>query len=920
MGAIRGVVLDPQGKPVPRALIVVRNTDFTTARELTADDEGVFVTTFLAPGSYAVQVKAAGFELKKPVRMTIGAGTTLNVELRLSIKGAAQSVTVSGTGPTVEGNTVVTAVNKQDPTVFNQVAGLTVTYLPNRDRDFSQFTQLATATDTDSDGEGLVIAGQRPESMKLSLDGADFNDPLRGGQRGERDGSLFFPQVVVREFQIVRAGATAEVGGTNAGFVNVVTKSGANKMRGEAFYIFRPAALTSDDAFGHSLDNMQNEFGGSIGGPIKKDKAFFYFGFEQDFLRTPYWTQFAPQASGVAVPNSLASQQGEIAANSRPTALFGRTDVVWNASNTFNLQVNYSHVHSTDVSDGFTRTLSTEQNRTRLMGDSVWLRGSLTSTLGPTKVNHLLLVYGRDQRNETPNSLDPELFVNGFGVLGGNSFAPRNFTSNQLQLSDDFSIIRGSATVSLGGFVNVSPVTDRYEPYVNGRFDFNSLPDFLANNPRRYRQTFVTGDATYDQSVKSVGLYASWKQPLSDKLTLTAGLRWEGQIHPGSSDSFAGRQTIANDLSQWQPRLGLAWNPKTGTVVRVSSGVYVAATPSSVWQHIFTDDGTNSRVIDSYYDPQVLALVGSLQPLSSVPVGLATQSALVYGIAPKYRNPRSFQAAASVEQQVSKGVNLTLGYLHNSTWALQRLLNRNLLPSTTSSNGLPVFPATRPDSSIGELLINESTGHSDYNGFTATSIAQLPHRSQLTINYTLARSRDDGSRFNVFDPVPSLDPFHPRLDASYSDFDIRHSFNISAVFNLPKGFKANPILVARSGAPYTPIIGFDTQNDGLDYNDRALVNGTAAARNSLRQPAFANLDLRFVKDFTLRGEGHHLDLFLDVFNLTAAANRNFGPDPVSFFGTTASPVRSAGQPLFAPASTRLGGARSVQFTARLVAF
>jgi len=134
------------------------------------------------------------------------------------------------------------------------------------------------------------------------------------------------------------------------------------------------------------------------------------------------------------------------------------------------------------------------------------------------------------------------------------------------------------------------------------------------------------------------------------------------------------------------------------------------------------------------------------------------------------------------------------------------------------------------------------------------------------------------------------------------------------------GFKFNPILVARSGLPYTPIIGFDTQNDGNDWNDRALLNGTVAARNALRQPAFFNLDIRFVKDFTLRGEGHHLDLFMDIFNITGAGNRNFGPQAVSLFGTSAAPVFSAGQALFAPDTNHFGSTRQVQFTARITAF
>jgi hypothetical protein len=245
--------------------------------------------------------------------------------------------------------------------------------------------------------------------------------------------------------------------------------------------------------------------------------------------------------------------------------------------------------------------------------------------------------------------------------------------------------------------------------------------------------------------------------------------------------------------------------------------------------------------------------------------------------------------------------------------------NENLAAPTYDSAGRPVFPS-RPDSSIGELLVVRSNGHSTYDGLTATGNAQVGRRSQVMLNYTLAHSRDNGSRFDPFQPTAVLDPFHPQLDAADSDFDVRHSLSLSAVFNLPKGFKTNPVLIARSGAPFNSIIGFDNQNDGIDFNDRAIVNGIVQPRNIFPQPAFASLDLRFVKDFTLPGEGHHLDLFLDIFNLTGSSNRNFGPTGLSFYGTSASPVFTAGQSLFAPAANRYGGARSVQFTARLVAF
>jgi len=126
--------------------------------------------------------------------------------------------------------------------------------------------------------------------------------------------------------------------------------------------------------------------------------------------------------------------------------------------------------------------------------------------------------------------------------------------------------------------------------------------------------------------------------------------------------------------------------------------------------------------------------------------------------------------------------------------------------------------------------------------------------------------------------------------------------------------------VAHSGAPYAALIGFDNQNDANDFNDRAIVNGVETPRNLYREPVFSNTDVRLVKDFTLKGQGHHLDLFMDVFNVLGASNRNFGADQISLYGTPAAPLYTAGQALFAPSGTRVGGPREFQFTARLVGF
>jgi hypothetical protein len=919
---ITGVIVDPQGRPVPNANVSIKSADFSSTRTLTANSEGQFVAPFLPSGSYVLQAQAPGFVMKKPLRVTLSAGGSLSVSLQVSIATKPEQVTVSGKGATVEGNTAAPEANLTEAQTGNPFPGLTVTYLPSRNRDFTDFAQLtAGSTSTDS---GVSIAGQRPESTQAAVDGADFSDPLLGGQRGAHDTGPFFPQTVVREFQVIRSGAEAEIGGTNAGFINIVTKEGSNKLHGEFFYIGRPSALSSSDAFGHSLNNAQNQFGGSIGGPLRKDKAFFYGGAEQDFLNVPYWTQFA-LASDLALlsPQILATQQQNVEKSS-PTALFGRADLILNTANTVNLQANFNHIHATDISEGSTRTLAPVGHSADFSGESYWLRGSLNTVLHGG-VNQVLVQWARDRRTHTANDPSPELVINGVAVLGGNGLLPAHSLSQRVQIGDDLALTSHTGLLHIGAQFAYDPFRSQREPYLNGRFDFNSVATFNASLPRRYRQTFITGDPQFRGSGRQIGLYASFKFNPSKSVAITAGARWDGQWNPHPQHPnplIAGTQAVPNDLGQFQPRLGLAWNARKGLVIRASVGLFDAPTPALTFQRAFTENGVNSVTLDSYFDPDLLPLVttGGLHALSSLPAARNVQSSTVSAVDPDFVNPRSFQAAASAEKQFGSKMTLSAGYIHASTWRLPVQLDRNLLPPSNSIAGVPVFPANRRLAGFGQIFNVVSGAHSSYHAMLLTSSWQVSRRTQITANYTLSRTRDDDADFGPFSEPLVLNPFDLPAERAFSTFDSRHNFNVNAIVNLPWGFKCNPALLARSGMPYTPILGFDQQNDANDLNDRALSTQALASRNIFRQPAFFNLDLRFVKDFTLKGEGHHLDLFLDLFNLTGSSNRNFGPEALSFFGNPAFSVASAGQPLFAPDITRFGSARQVQFTARMVAF
>jgi hypothetical protein len=928
---LSGQVVDSQGAAIPAATITVRNSDISSSRSLTSAADGSFRIAGLIPGAYTVEARSGSLQTRTPTRLTLTLGSSTEITLQLRLAAVKQSATVTARGGTVEGNTIAPPPNTAEASVGSFLPGLTVTYLPNRDRDFTQFTNQAATTADDTDGTGVSIAGQRSRALAVQVDGTSFLDPLLGGRRGAEDGAILIPLSAVREFQVLHSGVDASIGDTGAGFISVATKSGANRARGDAFYTGRPPQFTSADAFGNSLDSVQNAFGFGYGSPIRKDKLFYFASVEQDFVHAPFYVQFAPHTPGTSIPGSLAAQQGQIIESQSPTTVFLRLDANLSQRNTLNAELGYdreSRSNTQDNNAGLTRSLDTLGHAASFTGQSISSRLGLSTILNAHSFSAFVVAWSSDHRNRTPNSFAPEQFINGFGALGGDANGQHLYTSKQLQLSEDLTLTRGRNELALGTHLAVDPAYEQQEQNLNGRFDYDSLPDLLNNAPRRFQQTFITGNIRYSGTVTELAFYANLRTKLRPNLSLTAGLRWAGQWNPQpatTNPSLAVTQHIPNDLTQWQPRAALAWDISPKTVIRASAGLFASPTPATFFHRVLADNGVNTVTADSYFDPSLLALAGGNTPsphaLPVPPPGLTRPHALVAGIAPSFRNPRSLESALSLDRRVFAKLELTAGYIYASSWHLEQRIDENLFPPVAfTPAGTPIFGSSRPIAGIGRLLVEQSTAHSTYHGGYISLNAPISRRTTLLANYTLSRTQDDDSSSGPYSPVTAVNPFNLVTERAYSTLDQRHTFNLNAIFNLPVGFKLNPFFSAHSGIPYTPIVGFDTQNDANDSNDRTILNGSIAPRNILRQPSFTDLDLRIVKDFTLKGEGHHLDLFMDIFNIAGSNNLTFGPNAISLFGDAAHPVYSAATPLFAPSVTRLGGPREIQFTARLVGF
>ena len=955
---VEGVVKDQNGAVVQGATVTIRNTETGLERVVTTNSYGAFSASVLPVGRYSVTTKASGFA-EKPVNVQLTVGETTPITIELAVSGASVNVEV---------NSASDVISTESESVGSTISPRLVSDLPVRGRNFTEFVQLTPAVVQEGDRGGLVVSGQRSINSNVSVDGADFNDPLQGNQRGGNEATFFFPQSAVREFQVVRSGASAEIGRTGSGFVNAVTKSGTNEFRGELFYFNRNKTLTSPDAFDQDLDNAQNQFGGAIGGPIKKDRAFFFFAAEQNYLRVPFVVQFQT-LPGAVVPASVAALEGEQRGTNNPTAIFGRTDIILDDTNTLNIQASHTRFKGENFNfENPRQDVSVEGNYSR-KNSSTSLKGSFVTILGSNLVNEFRAQIATDDRLEQPNSTSGQAVIAGFGTLGGDRARPRRFESTRYQITQNLSYDRGIHRMRFGVDVNVNDVRQQRESNTQPRFDFESrtvsgvqiataLDNYAAGRPRRFRQTIAAlnpEDLIFKGRQKEFAVFFQDKIKVSDQISMNFGLRYEAQVNPqprNPNPAIIQTTRIPNDLQMWQPRVGGAWDVqgKGNTVVRVSAGIFAARTPATLFQRVTTNNGLTAQEIEiaettACRNSIVVALancnlrgpnarVTFPNGLTSIPAGFIVKPR-VFGFDQDFKNPRTFQASVTVEQRLGYEMVLTAGYIRTSAYNLQRRVDRNLFAPTTNALGYLVFSATRPNNNIAQLEINESSAHSSYDALTLSLRRRFANRFQFEANYTFAENRDDDSNERNFSRQPTLNPFNLKAEAGPSKQDVRHNLNLSGLVDLGYGFSLSGIILTRSGFPYTAVVedGSDTNGDLNDANDRVVVGGAISGRNAFRQPTSFNMDIRLLKAFKF-GETKRLDLSAEVFNLTRASNKGFGVDAISNYCTgTASladaanprqitcpagffPSIRAGEPTSAPSTARFGGPRQLQLGVR----
>ncbi len=596
-GVIRGTVRDSAGGALSGASVTLRNAETNAERVLTTNESGVYVATLLRVGTYDVTARALGFQESRRTGLGLRLGETLELPFSLTPQAVQlEEITVAAAEPVVD----VTTSEGATRLSVEAVEGL-----PNNGRNIFNFTTLTpnVAIVQGPDGDEISIGGQKGIHNNVSVDGADFNNPFFGEQRGGQRPAFTFNLDAVQDFVVVADGANAEFGRSSGGFINVITKSGTNEFHGSGHYFGKYDGLSGD--FSHTFpgggvsgftpDFAQHQFGATFGGPLIRDKAFFFLAYDQQEynetkqtdrldLIDPALLDFTNTAFGGA----LAGDFGPISRTNDANALLGKLDFRLSQKHSATIKYNYtrsSQENGTFDVDFWGRSANGLEN-----DHSHAVNGSLTSLFSSSLSNEFRFQWAREDRPRpytgalNPSTgrpfpdtdigfLDPGAGFSGYRV-GMPFFLPVDAHDYRLQFLDNISILRGNHLFKIGAEWNRTGVNQTFRGFGNGRIAFTSVDGFLnyAANGNGYvecaqdvtetptpsqttgacpagehivgpvalylQQAGIgglsvdeSGTQTIIQNEVALFLQDSWK-PRSN-LTVNYGLRWEAQIQPG---------------------------------------------------------------------------------------------------------------------------------------------------------------------------------------------------------------------------------------------------------------------------------------------------------------------------------------------------------------------------------------------------
>jgi hypothetical protein len=905
---ISGTVEDSSKSPLPGVTVEATNTETGLQQVQVTDANGFYRILNLPTGTYRITATLDGFATATAENVRLLIGSTPTVNFTLQSARVSETITVTSEAPTVEVTNTQVGTTIQSEQIKN---------LPTVGTDFRQLVLLTPETRFDSERGNISISGQRGINTNVTVDGVDYNNAFFGGTTGGAEGRapLSISEESIKEFSVITNGASAEFGRSGGGFVNVITKSGTNNLHGSGFYYNQPQSLISDFARpelapGQTFtgttkpaDQKKNQFGASLGGPIVRDRLFYFLSYDnqkQD-VTVPISTTVLDQAvfskyPALASPNSYTqTRDGHVT--------FGRLDYQINDSNRIMARANLAKYEGVN---GTSSSPSRAASYNGLEGmDAKTYVGQYSGQFGANFLNDLNLNYVKE---ETPRADKGQNLteVQYPGVSYGEvSFLPIVSTNDRKEIGDTVSYLLDKHVLKAGGDYNDTGIDQVFKGNWRGVYVFNNREDLLAGRWAQFRQFGGLNGLTADQAgrakfrQKETAAFLQDQWYVRSNLTVTAGVRWENLDNPNApvlnandrnaNGSYNLTARVPDSKNNLSPRLSMAWAPDEKTAVRGSVGRYWSRTPAILFAQLLTANGVratqyiiNSQqsggaVIGPPTDPLSPGWGSAFNPVGVQPIDFSRISNIakpgVFTIDPDFDNPYTDRITLGAEREVFPRTSFALDFTYAEGHQLERLTDTNRAYSgALAPNGLPAYSSTRPNPYYDRITTLRSDAKSKYQAVTATLNRRFADNFSYYAAVTWSKDKDNDSNERNFSGIQPEDFNDLDLNYGYSNRDQRWKGVLSGVWQSPWwGIGLAGSFRYATGSPYTGVAGRDLNNDANGGTDRPTVDGVHFDRNSFRQPDFYTLDLRLSKGFKI-WDGN-LQAFADCFNCTNAPNR-----------------------------------------------
>ena len=591
-GNIEGRVIDQNGAVVPNVSVSVTNQDNGFAKTAVTNSDGGYIFVLLPPGTYKVETSAAqGFAAStyNNVRVTVGAKNSL--EITVTAGGSVNVVDVSAEGQGIETTRTSISSTVDERRVIN---------LPTNGRNFLDFATLTPGIVRDPTRSGdLAVGGQKGTLNSIQIDGASSDNTFFGqssGRVGSGRAPSQFSIDTVKEFQVNQNGFSAEFGRAAGAVINVVTKSGTNRFTGSAFEYFRDDSLNAraPNIFTRPPGQI-HQFGGTFGGPIVKDKAFFFGAYEgqRSDLSNPVILPSLTTAPA-SVQTALGPKVAAYNQNRLQDTFLIKTDFSINDRNQLWVRFNQQNFTGTNLETSGIRNAQEHTGNSEVSTSSVTT--AWTSSLASNWFNEFRFQFSRDKEPGLSNSTSPEVSLttpDGTLTFGRNNFSPRETTITRYQFIDSQTYIAGNHTIKFGADLLFDSIFNFFPGLFSGSYTFPSYAAFAANTPSVFRQSFAgagtTGAETHpDSSEYGFFIQDDWR--VSPKFTLNLGLRYDYQEiakpqiqNPTAALLAAGFDTSfgPSDKNNLAPRIGMSYALDPKTVLRGGYGIYFPTRRSS---------------------------------------------------------------------------------------------------------------------------------------------------------------------------------------------------------------------------------------------------------------------------------------------------------------------------------------------------